>query len=581
MNGQMTSKKLGAIIGDIIRRYKQEEAEEILDRVKGLGFEYVTKSATTWGMGDLIVPPEKEQLMAEAEKEVEQIDVHWRNGLLSREERSAKVIEVWQRVKSTIEKLVPKSLALPEGKSVFSIIDSGSRGSWSQPVQMSGMKGLVINPAGRIIELPVKHSFKEGFDVLEYFISTHGARKGTADTALRTSTAGYLTRRLIDVAHDVLIVEEDCKETKGIVVSKRDAEDLGQNLALKIGGRVAAEAVGQYVKKGAVIDWPCAQKISEDKKIETIRVRSPIACKTLRGLCRKCYGWDLGAGKMIELGSAVGIVAAQSIGEPGTQLTMRTFHTGGVASGGDITQGLPRVEEIFEGRVPGGKAQLSEVDGVVEDITADGIIKIRSIEKSEKQESGVKSDLVEYEIPAKRAVWVQKGTQVKRGQQLWEGNLDLDELFKTAGKEEAQRYIAKEVQRIYSSQGASIHDKHIEVITRQMFARVRIKDRADSRFSEGEIVDRGSYMEEKERLEKAGKNVPVVVDLLLGISKIALTTESFLSAASFQETSRVLIQASLEGKEDRLRGLKENVIIGKLIPAGTGFKPKPLAEGKK
>ncbi|OHA74464.1 MAG: DNA-directed RNA polymerase subunit beta' [Candidatus Wildermuthbacteria bacterium RIFCSPLOWO2_01_FULL_48_29] len=581
VNGQMTSKKLGAIIGDIIRRYKQEEAEEILDRVKGLGFEYVTKSATTWGMGDLIVPPEKEQLMAEAEKEVEQIDVHWRNGLLSREERSAKVIEVWQRVKSTIEKLVPKSLALPEGKSVFSIIDSGSRGSWSQPVQMSGMKGLVINPAGRIIELPVKHSFKEGFDVLEYFISTHGARKGTADTALRTSTAGYLTRRLIDVAHDVLIVEEDCKETKGIVVSKRDAEDLGQNLALKIGGRVAAEAVGQYVKKGAVIDWPCAQKISEDKKIETIRVRSPIACKTLRGLCRKCYGWDLGAGKMIELGSAVGIVAAQSIGEPGTQLTMRTFHTGGVASGGDITQGLPRVEEIFEGRVPGGKAQLSEVDGVVEDITADGIIKIRSIEKSEKQESGVKSDLVEYEIPAKRAVWVQKGTQVKRGQQLWEGNLDLDELFKTAGKEEAQRYIAKEVQRIYSSQGASIHDKHIEVITRQMFARVRIKDRADSRFSEGEIVDRGSYMEEKERLEKAGKNVPVVVDLLLGISKIALTTESFLSAASFQETSRVLIQASLEGKEDRLRGLKENVIIGKLIPAGTGFKPKPLAEGKK
>ena len=580
VNDQMNSKKLSGIMGDIIRRVKHEEAEEILDRIKGLGFEYATKSATTWGMGDLIVPPEKKGLLLEAEKEIEQIDVHWRNGLLSREERSAKVIEIWQRVKSTIEKLVPKSLMIPEGRSVFSIIDSGSRGSWSQPVQMSGMKGLVINPAGRIIELPVKDSFKEGFNVLEYFISTHGARKGTADTALRTSTAGYLTRRLIDVSHDVLIIEEDCKDTKGIVVLKKDAEDLGQNLALKIGGRIALESIGAHVKKGGQILWADAHKISEDPSIKEIHVRSPLSCRTPRGLCQKCYGWDLGSGKMIEIGSAVGIVAAQSIGEPGTQLTMRTFHTGGVASGGDITQGLPRVEEIFEGRVPGGKAVLSEVDGIVEEIGEDGIIKIRPTKKDKDE----KNELVEYEMPLKRALWVQKGTQVKKGQQLCEGNLDLAELFKNTGKEETQRHIAKEVQRIYTSQGASIHDKHIEVITRQMFSRLRIKDRADGKFSEGEVVERGSFMEEEARLKKAGKEVPAVSEMLLGISKIALTTESFLSAASFQETSRVLIQAALEGREDRLRGLKENVIIGKLIPAGTGFKrkaePAPAAKEK-
>ncbi|HZX49643.1 MAG TPA: DNA-directed RNA polymerase subunit beta' [Candidatus Paceibacterota bacterium] len=589
VNEQMTAKKLGAIMGDIVKRYPQQTSEEILDGIKELGFEYATKSGTTWGMTDLVVPLEKKELLAQAEKEIEAIDTHWHHGLLSKEERSVKVIEVWQRVKSTIEQLVPKTL--PEGGSVFAIIDSGARGSWSQPIQMSGMKGLVINPAGRIIELPVKNSFKEGFDVLEYFISTHGARKGTADTALRTSTAGYLTRRLIDVSHDVLIVEEDCKDNKGMVVLKKDAEDLGQAMPLKIGGRVAGEAVGDYVKKGEIIDWKTANKIGEDPNITEIRVRSPLSCKTPRGLCQKCYGWDLGNSKIAEIGSAVGIVAAQSIGEPGTQLTMRTFHTGGVASGGDITQGLPRVEEIFEGRVPGGKAVISEVEGIVEEITQDGVIKIRPTGKDKiiepkeppkkktvrrtqgkkKEQSG---EFMEYEIPAKRALWVQKGSQVVKGQQLCEGNLDLAELFKNTGKEETQAYIAKQVQQIYTSQGASIHDKHIEVITRQMFSRVRIKTPGDSKFAEAEVLERGTFQEEKERLEKAGKTVPVAVDLLLGISKIALTTESFLSAASFQETSRVLIQAALEGREDRLRGLKENVIIGKLIPAGTGFKPK-------
>lgn len=589
-NEQMTAKKLGQITAEMIKTHP-DVAQEILDDIKSLGFEYATKSGVTWGMDDLIVPKEKKELLQEAEKEIETIDTHWSHGLLSREERSAKVIEIWQRVKSTIEKLVPQTL--PEGGSVFTIIDSGARGSWSQPIQMSGMKGLVINPAGRIIELPVKNSFKEGFDVLEYFISTHGARKGTADTALRTSTAGYLTRRLIDVSHDMLISEIDCKDSEGIVMLKKDAEDLGQNMALKLGGRVAAAPVGDYVKKGEYIDWDTALKIGDDESIEEIRIRSPLACKTMRGLCQKCYGWDLGNSKPAELGSAVGIVAAQSIGEPGTQLTMRTFHTGGVASGGDITQGLPRVEEIFEGRVPGGKAIISEVEGVVEEITADNVIRVKTIggtkpEKAPAKKTAKKKaktiedekdkDIVEYEIPLKRGLWVQKWSTVQVGQQLCEGNLDLAELFETSGKEATQRYVAKEVQRIYTSQGASIHDKHIEVITRQMFSRVRITDRGDSKFAEGEVIERGAFLEEKEKIEKAGKNPPAYVDLLLGISRIALTTESFLSAASFQETSRVLIQAALEGREDKLRGLKENVIIGKLIPAGTGFKPKTPAE---
>ncbi len=570
VNERMDSKKLTALSTEIIHRYPTNLVQEILDGIKNLGFEYATKSGTTWGMDDLIVPSEKPMLLQRAEQEIEQVDSHWKKGLLSREERSARVIEIWQRVKSTIEKLVP--IALPHEGSVFSIINSGSRGSWSQPIQMSGMKGLVINPAGRIIELPVKNSFKEGFDVLEYFISTHGARKGTADTALRTSTAGYLTRRLIDVAHDMLIIQEDCGDDKGILISKKDAQELGQNLRLKIGGRVAAENIGTAVKKGEVIAWDHVKRIGDDEQIKAFRVFSPLSCKTSRGICQKCYGWELGTSKMVQPGTAVGIIAAQSIGEPGTQLTMRTFHAGGVAGGGDITQGLPRVEEIFEGRVPGGKAIISQVDGIVTDITAEGLIQIQTISSSKKKTKSAKEETVEYLIPARKALWVQKGDRVSVGQQLCEGSLEPNELFKVAGQEAAQRYIVQEIQRIYTSQGASIHDKHIELITRQMFSRVRVKDQGESMYSMGEIVEWGSFIDENERLKKAHKKPATGQILLLGISRIALTTESFLSAASFQETSRVLIRAALEGKEDRLRGLKENVIIGKLIPAGTGFK---------
>ena len=564
MNEQMNAKKIERIAADIINRYEKKVAQDILDRIKELGFDYATKSATTWGMDDLIVPKEKASLLLAAEKEIEAIDSHFTRGLLSREERSAKVIEIWQRVKSAIEKLIPQTL--PRNGSVFSIIDSGARGSWSQPVQMAGMKGLVINPAGRIIELPVKSSFTEGFDVLEYFISTHGARKGTADTALRTSTAGYLTRRLIDVAHDGIIAETDCGDTKGILLSKSDAESLGQNIALKFSGRMSLEDVKGIMKKGEIIDAQKTAKLQEDESVKGVRVRSPLSCKTLRGICQKCYGWDLGSNSMVSLGSAVGIVAAQSIGEPGTQLTMRTFHTGGVAGGGDITQGLPRVEEIFEGRVPGGKAIVCEVEGVVSEVSSEGLIKIK-VPQGEK----LKTKDVEYEIPLKRAIWVKQGDQVMKGTQLCEGNLDLEEYFKLAGREETQRYVVKEVQKIYSGQGASIHDKHIETICRAMFSRVRVKESGDSLFVEGEIIERATFLEENKRLQKLDKEKVQAQELLLGISKVALTTESFLSAASFQETSRVLIRASLEGKEDKLRGLKENVIIGKLIPAGKEF----------
>ncbi|MBU1015202.1 DNA-directed RNA polymerase subunit beta' [Patescibacteria group bacterium] len=570
VNEQMTNKKLERITGEIISTYPREVAEETLDLMKTLGFEYSTKSGITWGMDDLVVPKEKGELIAKAEEEIETIDSHWMRGLLSKEERSAKVIEVWSRVKTSIEKLVPKSL--PPGGSVFSIIDSGARGSWSQPVQMAGMKGLVTNPAGRIIELPVKSSFKEGFDVLEYFISTHGARKGTADTALRTSTAGYLTRRLIDVAHEVLATDEDCKDTNGIVLAKKDAEEVGQNLMLQIGGRVLAEELKGVGKKGDILDAARVRKIGEAENIQEVRVRSPLSCKAVRGVCRMCYGWELGSNKMVLHGTAVGIIAAQSIGEPGTQLTMRTFHTGGVAGGGDITQGLPRVEEIFEGRIPGGKAILSQVDGVVEEITPENVVRVLAHPEKESKGKSSVEHIVEYEIPAKRALWIRKGDQVKKGQQFCEGNLDLGELLKAAGKEAVQRYIAREVQHIYVSQGASIHDKHIEVITRQMFSRMRVKERGGTNLSEGEVVDRAIFLEENERVKTEGKEQATAVQLLLGISRVALTTDSFLSAASFQETSRVLIRAALEGKEDTLRGLKENVIIGKLIPAGTGLK---------
>jgi len=543
-NDHFNSKKMEKLIAQIVRKYGREEVVATLDRLKNLGFEYSTIAGISWGMDDLVIPKEKPRIISMAEKEVAQIKEHFSKGLLSKEERASKVIEVWQRAKTEIEKQVHE--ILPEQGSVFQIVDSGARGSWTQPVQMTGMKGLVINPAGQIIELPVKSSYKEGFDVLEYFISTHGARKGTADTALRTSTAGYLTRRLVDVAHEAVITEKDCKDKEGITVFRKDAE----------------------------------------RGIEKIKIRSPMSCKTIRGVCQKCYGWDLGNNEPVKLGEAIGIVAAQAIGEPGTQLTMRTFHTGGVAGGGDITFGLPRVQEIFEARTPKGRANVAQVSGKVLAVTPERVIRIKPQPLSKTNSNPTKTKtvknpkrlskkalpVIEYKVPPQRAIWVLPGQKVEKGQQLFEGSLDLGELFKLVGKEAVWRYIISEIQKIYVSQGAIIHDKHIEVIVRQMFSRLRIKDPGDGLFSPGEIVEKAKFLEENTRLKKEKKQPIKASPVLLGISRVALTTDSFLSAASFQETSRVLIRAALEGKEDRLLGLKENVIIGKLIPAGTGFE---------
>jgi DNA-directed RNA polymerase subunit beta' len=583
-NEDQNGKKLEKVIGKIIEKYGLEEPKKTLDRIKDLGFEYATQSGISWGMDDLIVPPEKEEIIKRTEKEVEQIEDHFKKGLLSKEEKTAKVIENWARAKSEIEKLLPKTL--PASGSVFQIIDSGAKGSWAQPVQMAGMKGLVINPVGQIIELPVKSSYKEGFNVLEYFISTHGARKGTADTALRTSTAGYLTRRLVDVAHEIVISEEDCGDKEGRYVFKSDSDEISQSFAFKIVGRVAAEDCrGEIiegksrkqktlVKKGEIIDWSKAEEIIK-AGVEKVRIFSPLTCQTIRGICQKCYGWDLGFNRPAKLGDAVGIVAAQAIGEPGTQLTMKTFHMGGVAGGvGDITFGLPRVQEIFEARSPGGKAEISQTDGKVLEIKPEGMIRIKAKAKLASRKS--KSEIVEYKIPQKIAILVEVGQGVKAGQQLSEGSLDLKELFKFASREETQRYIIHEIQKIYVSQGAVIHDKHVEVIVRQMFSRVRIKEAGSTSFTPGEIVEKSKFIEENAKIIKEKKKPAKGVSILLGISRVALTTDSFLSAASFQETSRVLIKASIEGKEDKLLGLKENVIIGKLIPAGTGFKKDKL-----
>ncbi|MDD5433658.1 MAG: DNA-directed RNA polymerase subunit beta', partial [Candidatus Pacebacteria bacterium] len=572
INEQVSSKKISKIISKIIETHTLEQAQQALDRIKDLGFEYATLSGISWGMDDVIVPKEKPELIAQAEKEVDKIESHYEKGFLSSKERSAKLIEIWQTVKQKIEKLVP--LNLPKDGPVFSMIDSGARGSWAQPTQMAGMKGLVTSPTGRIIELPVKNSFKEGFDVLEYFISTHGARKGTSDTALRTSASGYLTRRLVDVAHDIIVSSEDCGDDTGMEILREHADETGQDFKFKFVGRMVLKDVKDpntketIVKEGDVVSWDQARKIDE-AGVKNLTVRSPLTCRDLRRVCQKCYGWDMGRNRLADLGTAVGVVAAQSIGEPGTQLTMRTFHTGGVSSVGDITRGLPRIEEIFEMRSPKGEATMAMSDGIVKEVDLEkGRIKIAVKGKTKS----AKEEIIEYAVPAETEVYVKKGDEIKAGRALCGGSLDLKKLFKIKGVGETQKYILQEIQKIYAAEGINIHDKHIEIMIKQMFSRIRVADAGDGPWVPGQIVTRAEFEENNALLKKAGKATGKAKPAILGISRVALTSDSFLSSASFQETSRVLIKASLEGKEDKLTGLKENVIIGRLIPAGTGYR---------
>ena len=573
-NKEMTQKELRAVVEEIITVLGGEKAPEILDKIKTLGFEYATKSGISWGMDDLVIPVEKEKIVEEAMEEVEQIRKQYQDGLLTRAERRAKIIEIWSKTKNKIADLVPKILD-PHG-SIHTIFVSGSCGSWGGAAQMAGMKGLVVNPASETLELPIISSFKEGFNVLEYFISTHGGRKGLADTALKTASAGYLTRRLVDVAQDIIIRDDDCKDKHGIIIYKKDLEDLGVSFVSQITGRVVLEEILVHgkalVKKNELINKAKAKEI-EAAGIDKVRVRSVITCKTKFGICQQCYGYDLGKNRLIDLGEAVGIITAQAIGEPGTQLTLRTFHTGGVAGGTDITQGLPRVEEIFEARSPKGKAALSELNGKVLSINEHKGQKTIIIE-GRQELKGKKSSKVqkEYIIPPQTGIWVQKDDSVIQGQQLCEGSVDLRELYKFAGLEAFYKYIIKEIQEIYSTQGEGLNNKHIELIVRQMLSRVRIKDPGDTSLLPGAILEKDVFLNENERIKKAGKKSASAVQLVMGITKVALSTESFLSAASFMETVRTLIKAASEGRIDKLRGLKENVIIGKLIPAGTHYR---------
>ncbi|MDP3763506.1 MAG: DNA-directed RNA polymerase subunit beta' [bacterium] len=568
INRIMTKPDLKKVEADIWDEYGEDVTVDFLNKIKDIGFYYATVSGVSWGMDDLRLPVEKHQIIEEADKMIEDNRGLYDDGLLTEYERRSKAIEIWNEAKLKLSVLVKKQFS--SNDPAFMMVDSKSRGNWSVLDQMMGMRGIFANPAGELIELPVKDSFKEGLAPLEYFISTHGARKGLVDTALRTATAGYLTRRLVDVAQDVVVMEEDCKDKEGYTLYSSDGKFSGEPIGRRVRGRIVMEDIVDengdiLVKKGKVIDKESAQKIDE-LNVETIKIRSLIKCKALRGVCRLCYGNDLSKNRLVEMGEAVGIVTAQAIGEPGTQLTMRTFHTGGVAGGADITMGLPRVEEIFETRPPQFKALLADIDG-----------KVKSVEEKAKQKviTVISSDTgeeVEYVILPNIAVSVSVGDMVVRGQQLSDGHIDLKELFAMTGSIDiVGRYIIREVQSIYFPTGDSINDKHLELITRQMFARMRVVDSGDTDLLVGDVIEKRRLFEENEKAKINKKREAVGEQLIMGISKVALSTDSFLSAASFQETAKILIEAATVGKEDHMVGLKENVIIGRLIPAGTGF----------
>ncbi|MCX6778938.1 MAG: DNA-directed RNA polymerase subunit beta' [Candidatus Magasanikbacteria bacterium] len=643
-NEMVPVKKLGDIVKTCIELFDFEKTAEMLDQIKTLGFRYITKSGYSLSMHDFPKLTAKQPIIAEGDRQVAEIAKQYGEGLLTDQERHSKIIEVWTKVKDEIVKI--SRPALNPDSSVASIIESGARGSWGQLIQVIGMKGLVTNPSGKIIELPVKGSFKDGFDVIEYFISTHGARKGLTDMALRTANAGYLTRRLVDVAQDIIIHEIDCGAEEGVVLNVKESEEIGEKISNRAFGRVVLEDVVDpksgkvIVAKGEFVNEQQTRDI-EKAKVTEIKVRSVLHCKVAKGVCQKCYGFDLGKSRPVEFGTAVGVIAAQSIGEPGTQLTLRTFHTGGVASDEDITQGLPRVEELFEIRPPKKKAFVSDVNGRIEIASVekrviegpDGqkifegrfgqkVIKIKFADVGESIYDFAKVDTVaiengaavkegdllitkkdgteircnrpgnavvegkkikvigevegekEFIIPSGYVLWVKTGDLVSVGDQLTDGHLDLALLYQLKGKAAVQKYIQTEIQTIYSSQGQKLNDKHIEVIIHQLFSRVYISEAGDTELLPGEIVERANFLDENARSKKAGGKLAEGQELLLGITKVSLSTDSFLSSASFQETARVLINAAITGKVDRLEGLKENVIIGRQIPAGTGFRRK-------
>ncbi|HLC69495.1 MAG TPA: DNA-directed RNA polymerase subunit beta' [Patescibacteria group bacterium] len=639
-NETINVKKLAQIIRLSLEIHDQEVTAHFLDDLKNMGYKYVTKSGYSLGMNNFPRIDEKPAILKASDARVQEVEEQYQEGLLTQAERRAKILEIWTEAKEKI--LANNQATLDKNGPVFAMIDSGARGTWGQLGQVIGMKGLVVSPSGDIIELPVKGNFKEGFDVLEFFISSHGTRKGLSDTALRTANAGYLTRRLVDVSQDVVVLEDDCGDDIGEIFTEAQSKEMGEKLADRVWGRyvLADVKAGNKVilKSGGVITDQIAREI-ESAGVTTVHVRSVLQCHLPKGVCRKCYGFDLAHNAPAEIGVAVGVIAAQSIGEPGTQLTLRTFHTGGVM-GGDITQGLPRVEELFESRAPKHQAVLAEVEGAVEIDDADGkvitsasgkkifegrrgqkIIRIKfegmeemKLKFTEGDEVEVKDgDTVnkdqvlvvrggsgeeitakysgtvkitkntvtlsyegpkvrEYIVPLGYKLVVQDGHKVEKGDRLTDGSINLQDLFELKGRPAVQRYVLEEVQNIYSSQGQKVNDKHVEIIIRQMFSRVYVEDAGDTDLLPGEVVEKAQLEISNRLAKKDGGKTATCRELLLGVSRVALSTQSFLSSASFQETAKVLINTAITGKIDYLEGLKENVIIGRLIPAGTGFK---------
>ena len=573
-------KGLKQILEKVINTHGATKTAEVLDDIKAMGYKYSTRAAMTVSISDMTVPPEKPELIQKAQDTVDRITKNYKRGLITEEERYKEVVETWK----TTDDILTKALldGLDKYNNIFMMADSGARGSDKQIKQLAGMRGLMADTTGHTIELPIKSNFREGLDVLEYFMSAHGARKGLSDTALRTADSGYLTRRLVDVSQDLIIRETDCRanregaEIPGMYVKAfADGKEEIESLQERITGRFSCETIknkdGEVIVKANHMITPkrAARIMSEGvdengKPFDKIKIRTILTCKSHIGICAKCYGANLATSEPVQVGESVGIIAAQSIGEPGTQLTMRTFHTGGVA-GGDITQGLPRVEELFEARKPKGLAIITEIAGIA---TIKDTKKKREIVVTNNETGDSKT----YLIPYGSRIKAQDGAYLEAGDELTEGSVNPHDILKIKGVRAVQDYMIQEVQRVYRLQGVEINDKHIEVIVRQMLKKIRIENNGDTELLPGTLVDILDFEDENERVLAEGGEPAEGKQVMLGITKASLATNSFLSAASFQETTKVLTEAAIKGKVDPLIGLKENVIIGKLIPAGTGMK---------
>ena len=560
-------KSMGTIIEKVIRTHGLTESAEVIDYIKALGFKYSTIAGITFSMDDVKVPEAKKEILKEADEKVENIRKQYARGLITNDERYKAVIDVWEKTTNEVSNAMEENF--DNLNPIYMMVKSGARGNMSQLRQIAGMRGLMASTTGKAVEIPIKSSFAEGLDALEYFISAHGARKGLSDTALRTADSGYLTRRLVDVSQDIIVREHDCGTKEGIIIYDiKDGNQIIEKMQERLLGRFVVENVYNPETKELIVDTDTmiTEKIAEEivaAGIEKLEVRSVLGCRSKHGVCQKCYGMGLARRDLVSIGEAIGIIAAQSIGEPGTQLTMRTIHSGGVAGVADITQGLPRVEELFEARKPKGLAIITEISGKV---------KIKETKKKKEVVVTSKDDSRTYTIPFGSKMKVKDGDMVEIGQPLIEGSINPSEILAIKGPEGVYEYLISEVQKVYRNQGVDINDKHIEVIGRQMLKKVRVEDNADTDMFPGSLIDMYEFEDKNNEVIAEGKRPATGKRVLLGITKASLATDSFLSAASFQETTRVLTEAAIKGKVDDLVGLKENVIIGKLIPAGTGMQ---------